>query len=176
MGRLHRQPDYPTTLPFWVRDAGRALHGDIGHYIFISTISVYAADDRPADESAAVLPYAGEDAIAETQETLRASNNALYGPLKAFSEQEAARQVPVATTIIRPGLIVGPGDETDRFAYWPVRLAHGGEVLSPGDGSDWVRFIDARDLAEWTVRMAETRRVGVFNATGPEWRLSIGAC
>jgi 2'-hydroxyisoflavone reductase len=77
------------------------------------------------------------------------------------------------TTIIRPGLIVGPGDETDRFTYWPVRLARGGEVLAPGDGGDPVQFIDARDLAEWTVRMAESCAFGTFNATGPRPPLSM---
>jgi 2'-hydroxyisoflavone reductase len=156
-----------------VRDAGRALHGQVGQYIFISTISVYAANDKPADESAAVLPYAGKDAMAETQETVKASGGELYGPLKAVSEQEAARQFPGMTTVIRPGLIVGPGDETDRFTYWPVRLARGGEVAAPGDGSDPVQFIDARDLAEWTIRMAEARAFGVYNATGPARALTM---
>jgi 2'-hydroxyisoflavone reductase len=165
--------DNPTTLPFWVRDAGRVLAGKVGQYIFISTISVYAANDQPADEQAAVLPYAGKDPMAETAATLAASHGELYGPLKAVSEQEAARQFGAAVTVIRPGLIVGPGDETDRFTYWPVRLARGGEVLAPGDGSDAVQFIDARDLAEWTVRMAEQRAFGVFNATGPARRLDM---
>ena len=88
--------------------------------------------------------------------------------MKALSEKEAQAQYgEAATTIIRPSLIVGPGDETDRFTYWPVRLARGGEILAPGDGSDPVQFIDARDLAEWTIRMAEQRTTGVFNATGP---------
>jgi 2'-hydroxyisoflavone reductase len=87
--------------------------------------------------------------------------------LKAASEGEARRQFGEAVTIIRPGLIVGPGDETDRFTYWPVRLARGGEIVAPGDGSDPVQFIDARDLAEWTVRAAEARHLGVYNATGP---------
>lgn len=167
--------DNPTTLPFWVRDAGRALHDKVGQYIFISTISVYAANDRPADERAAVLSYAGKDAMAETAETLRASGGKLYGPLKAVCEQEAALQFPGMTTVIRPGLIVGPGDETDRFTYWPVRLARGGEVLAPGDGSDPVQFIDARDLAEWTIRVAEARVLGVFNATGPAQPLTVRA-
>ena len=165
--------DNPTTLPFWVRDAGRALHGKVGQYIFISSISVYAANDRPTDERAAVLSYAGKDAMAETAETLKASGGKLYGPLKAVSEQEAARRFPDMTTVIRPGLIVGPGDETDRFTYWPVRLASGGEVLAPGDGSDPVQFIDARDLTEWTIRVAETRALGVFNATGPARPLAM---
>src|ERR1700722_8164973 len=159
--------DNPTTLPFWVRDAGRVLGGKVGQYIFISTVSVYAANDKPADETAALLRYTGADPMAETIATLAASDRRLYGPLKAVSEAEAKRQFGAATTIIRPGLIVGPGDETDRFTYWPVRLAKGGEVLTPGDGADPVQFIDARDLAEWTIRMAETRMLGVFNATGP---------
>jgi 2'-hydroxyisoflavone reductase len=160
--------DNPTTLPFWVRDAGQALKGKVKHYVFVSTISVYAANDKPADETAALAPYAGKDAMAETAETVRASNGALYGPLKALSEAEAWKQFgEAATTIVRPGLIVGPGDETDRFTYWPVRLSRGGEVLAPGDGSDPVQFIDARDLAEWIVRMAESGAPGVFNATGP---------
>jgi 2'-hydroxyisoflavone reductase len=165
--------DNPTTLPFWVRDAGRVLHGKVAQYIFISTISVYAANDKPADETAPLAPYAGKDAMAENTKTLMADVGNLYGPLKAISEGEAQRQFPGMTTIIRPGLIVGPGDETDRFTYWPVRLARGGEVLAPGDGADPVQFIDARDLAEWTVRMAEMCRFGVFNATGPARPLTM---
>jgi 2'-hydroxyisoflavone reductase len=160
--------DNPTTLPFWVRDAGHILHGKVKQYIFISTVSVYAEDDKPADESAPVARYAGKDPMAETVESLRADISGLYGPLKAVSEQEAEKQFPGVTTVIRPGLIVGPGDGSDRFTYWPVRLSRGGEVLAPGDGSDSVQFIDARDLAEWTIRMAESRTTGTFNATGPE--------
>ncbi len=167
--------DNPTTLPFWVRDAGQALKGKVKQYVFISTISVYAANDRPADESAALEPYTGADAMAETQETLKASKMALYGPLKAQSEAEARRQFGSSVTIIRPGLIVGPGDETDRFTYWPVRLARGGEVLAPGDGLDPVQFVDARDLAEWTIRMCEARAFGTFNATGPARPLTMKA-
>jgi 2'-hydroxyisoflavone reductase len=166
--------DNPTTLPFWVRDAGQALKGKVKHYVFISTISVYAANDKPADETAALAAYTGKDAMAETGETVRASNSALYGPLKALSEAEARKQFgEAATTVVRPGLIVGPGDETDRFTYWPVRLSRGGEILAPGDGSDPVQFVDARDLAEWIVRMAESGTPGVFNATGPARPLSM---
>jgi 2'-hydroxyisoflavone reductase len=164
--------DNPTTLPFWVRDAGRVLHGKIKHYVFISTISVYADNLKPADESAPVANYAGKDAMAETLESLHA-NGELYGPLKALSEKEAETQFPKETTVIRPGLIVGPGDETDRFTYWPVRLARGGRVLAPGDGADPVQIVDARDLAEWTIRMAEARTLGTFNATGPKHPLQM---
>jgi 2'-hydroxyisoflavone reductase len=164
--------DNPTTLPFWVRDAGRVLHGKVRQYIFISTISVYADNLKPADETAPVASYPGKDAMAETIESLHA-NGELYGPLKALSEKEAEIQFPGKATVIRPGLIVGPGDETDRFTYWPVRLSRGGEYLAPGDGSDPVQIIDARDLAEWTVRMAEARTLGTFNATGPQHPLQM---
>jgi 2'-hydroxyisoflavone reductase len=159
--------DNPTTLPFWVRDAGRVLRDRVQQYVFISTVSVYASNEKPEDESAPVAPYTGVDAMAETQETFGRNLAALYGPLKAVSEQEAHRQFGARATVIRPGLIAGPGDETDRFTYWPVRLERGGEVLAAGDGSDPVQFIDARDLVEWTIRVAETRTTGTFNATGP---------
>ena len=165
--------DNPTTLPFWVRDAGHVLYGRVQQYVFISTISVYAEADKPADESAPVMSYAGVDAMAETLESFRANVSGLYGPLKAVSEQEARKQFPGMVTIIRPGLIVGPGDETDRFTYWPVRLSRGGEVLAPGDGTDAVQFVDVRDLAEWTIRMTESRVFGTFNATGPEHPLQM---
>ncbi len=167
--------DNPTTLPFWVRDAGRALHGRVGQYIFISTISVYADGSATgAGEDAPLASYTGKNAYKETQDTLKADMR-LYGPLKAQSEKEAAKQFPGKTTIIRPGLIVGPGDASDRFTYWPVRVARGGDVLAPGDGEDPVQFIDARDLAEWTIRMAEQRAFGTFNATGPDFQLSMAA-
>jgi len=105
--------------------------------------------------------------MAETIASLN-GNPRLYGPLKALCEAEARTQYgEAATTIIRPSLIVGPRDQTDRFTYWPVRLAQGGEILAPGDASDPVQFIDVRDLAEWTIRVAEQRTTGVFNASGP---------
>jgi len=165
--------DNPTSLPVWVRGAGRVLKGHVGQYIFISTISVYAANDKPADETAPLVTYKGGDPMTETTESLNA-NPRLYGPLKALSEQEALAQYgEAATTIIRPGLIVGPSDGTDRFTYWPVRLARGGEILAPGDGSDPVQFIDARDLAEWTIRVAEQRTIGTFNASCPAGPLTM---
>ncbi|MCC6506269.1 MAG: epimerase [Aquimonas sp.] len=168
--------DNPTSVPVWVRDAAEVLKGRIGQYIFISTISVYADNSQPGmQEDAAVARYEGVDAMAETMAGLRA-NMALYGPLKALSEAEARGQFGAdRVTVIRPGLIVGPGDETDRFTYWPVRIARGGEVAAPGDGSDPVQFIDARDLAEWTIRMAESRVIGTFNATGPNYEMSMAA-
>ena len=107
--------DNPTSVPFWVRDAGKVLKGNIGHYLFISTISVYADGSRPGIvEADAVAPYKGEDAMAETVEKMRA-NMELYGPLKALSEAEAKKQFGEKVTIVRPGYIVGPRDEDGPF-------------------------------------------------------------
>ncbi|TWG93157.1 2'-hydroxyisoflavone reductase [Luteimonas sp. J16] len=168
--------DNPTTLPFWVRDAGQVLKDSVGQYIFISTISVYADGSRPGiGEDAPLAPYRGRDAMAETRETLVADIENLYGPLKALSEAEAHKQFGARTTIIRPGYIVGPRDDSDRFTYWPRRIAQGGEVLVPGDGRDPVQVIDGRDLAEWTIRMAENGTTGTFNACGPDYALSTDA-
>ncbi|HRP35231.1 MAG TPA: twin-arginine translocation signal domain-containing protein [Gammaproteobacteria bacterium] len=167
--------DNPTSVPAWVRDAGEVLAGNIGHYVFISTLSVLAETSRPGQaEDAPLAEYTGADAMQETMASLRADMR-LFGPLKAACEAEAERRFPGISTIIRPGLIIGPGDATDRFTYWPVRLARGGEVLAPGDGSDPVQIIDARDLAEWTIRMAERRAFGIFNAPGPDYELSMEA-
>lgn len=167
--------DIPTSLPVWVRDAAQILQGNVDRYIFVSTISVYADVSKPhSDESAPLLPYKGADAMKETQETFRANVGGLYGPLKALSEAEAEKWFPGKALVVRPGLIVGPGDESDRFTYWPVRVEKGGEVLAPGKPTDPVQFIDARDLAEWIIRMAEKGTVGIFNATGPKETLGIG--
>jgi 2'-hydroxyisoflavone reductase len=109
----------------------------------------------------------------ETNATLRADMS-LYGPLKAACEAEAEKQFPKIATIVRPPLIVGPGDETDRFTYWPVRIAKGGEVLAP-PASDPVQLIDARDLSEWIIRLVEQRSFGPFNAVGPNYELTVAA-
>ena len=159
--------DNPTTRPRWVREAAAAVKGRAKHYVFISTISVYAANDTPgADESAAVLTTDTPDV--ESGPTF----GGLYGPLKALSEQEAEKAFPGRTTVIRPGLIVGVGDASDRYTYWPVRLARGGEVLAP-PADDPVQIIDARDLGEWSVRCCENETFGVFNATGPAKRFTV---
>jgi 2'-hydroxyisoflavone reductase len=161
--------DNPTTFPRWVREAGAALKGHAKQYVFISTISVYAANDTPdADETAAVATTDTPDS--EDREKFPQ----LYGPWKALSEKEAEKAFPGRATVIRPGLIVGPGDLSDRFTYWPARLARGGEVLAPGNPADPVQIIDARDLAEFTVRVCENGTTGVYNATGPQSLLTMG--
>lgn len=162
--------DNPTTLPKWVRDAAAILKGNVRRYVFISTISVYAHYKHAGmDEDSELAQYKGRDAFAEPLENA----GKLYGPLKVLSEKEAEKGFPGRVTVIRPGLIVGPGDETDRFTYWPVRIARGGEVLAPGSPSDPVQIIDVRDLSEFIIHMCEQGEVGTYNATGPRAPLSI---
>lgn len=165
--------DDPTTLPAWVRDAAQILKGNVGHYVFISTVSVYADVKDGVDENAPLAKYEGADPYKETLQAMVASGFKTYGPLKALSEKEAEKWFPGKTLILRPGLIVGPRDPSDRFTYWPMRIARGGEVLAPGTPNDPVQFIDARDLAEWTIRMAENRETGIYNATGPASPLTM---
>ncbi len=158
-----------------MKDAGEILKDHTSHYIFISTISVYSDNSKVGmDEGTALAKYEGGDPTAVTLEAFRASQGRLYGPLKAASEAEAEKWFPGRTTVIRPGLIIGPRDESGRYTYWPVRLAEGGEVMAPGKPSDPVQVIDGRDLAEWTIRMAEAKATGVYNATGPQPDITIG--
>jgi 2'-hydroxyisoflavone reductase len=168
--------DNPTSVPVWVRDVGQILKGNVDRYVFISTISVYGDTSKGnISEDAPLAKYTGADPMKESRDSIIASKFQLYGPLKALSEQEAEKWFPKQTLIVRPGLIVGPRDETDRFTYWPVRIDRGGEVMAPGTPSDPVQFIDGRDLAEWVIRMVENRETGVYNATGPAKTLGVGA-
>ncbi len=130
----------------------------IEHYTFISSVSAYARfpAGRTYDETA---PGAkGSDG---------------YGPLKARSEEALEAAFPGRVAHLRPGLIAGPHDPTERFTYWPRRIAQGGEVLAPGRPERPIQFIDARDLADWCVRLSEGRRSGYFNALGPQSLLTM---
>ena len=160
--------DNPTTLPAWVRNAAQHLHGNVGHYLFISTQDVYADDSVVwADETDRLKPLPPAlDPFAVAPADARRGGN--YGILKVQSEKEVEKQYPAINTIIRPGLIVGPLDATDRFTYWPVRIERGGEVLAPGNPADPAQIIDVRDLAEWMIRLAEGKVYGTFNAMGPK--------
>ena len=162
--------DIPTTYPYWVRNVAQYMKGHTKHYTFISTISVYPDNSKPgADETDGTSPMpAGLDPY--TLEPAARSRN--YGELKTFSENLVKETYP-NNLIIRPGLIVGPLDPSDRFTYWPVRIDKGGEVMAPGNPTDPVQFIDSRDLAEWTIRMIENKETGTYNASGPDKRLSI---
>ena len=148
-------------VPRLVRDSARRLAGSVGRYVFISSISVYADFSRPGNAEDAPL------AVTDTPETETVTGET-YGPLKVLCERAAADALPGRALIIRPGLIVGPHDPTDRFTYWPVRVAGGGEILVPGVPEQIIQFLDARDLAEWTIRHVEAQTVGIYNAVGPE--------
>ena len=166
--------DNPSTVPFWVRDVGQVLQDRTKQYFFISTISVYDTKGRTTiDESSPLLDYTVGDPLAVTLQEVFKNPEALYGQMKTASEREARKWFGDRTTIIRPTLIVGPGDESFRFTYWPYRIAKGGEILAPGDGNDHVQLIDARDLAEWTIRLAEQGATGTFNAAGPASPLTM---
>jgi 2'-hydroxyisoflavone reductase len=155
-------------VPRIVRASAELLAPNIGHYVFISSISVYP-------EGATKVGMNEDDAVAELPAGAEASEEVpkYYGALKAACEKTVAQVLPGRSSSVRPGLIVGPRDPTDRFTYWPVRVARGGEVLAPGNGDDPVQFIDARDLARFLVTVVEQRATGTFNATGPAARLSI---
>jgi 2'-hydroxyisoflavone reductase len=162
--------DIPTTAPFWVRNVAQYMKGRTKHYTFISTLSVYADNAKPgADETDPTLPMPADLDPFTADPAMRGR---YYGQLKAFSEKFVRETYP-ESLVIRPGLIVGPLDPSDRFTYWPVRIDRGGEVLAPGNGADPVQFIDARDLAEWTIRMIEAKETGTYNATGPDKPLTM---
>jgi 2'-hydroxyisoflavone reductase len=152
-------------VPRIVKASAELLAPSVQTYVFVSTISVFGdTSKRGMDETAPVATIADP-----TNEEV--SKN--YGALKALCEKAAEAGMPGRVINVRPGLIVGPGDPTDRFTYWPVRVAKGGEILAPGSGSDPVQFIDARDLAAWIILAIEQGDKGVFNATGPDKELPI---
>ena len=152
----------------------RLLTDSVAHYTFISSISVYANFAVAGfDETSPVGEMTDEQAAAaesfDTGERATASAyGEWYGPLKARSERAVEEAMPGRTLVIRPGLIVGPHDYSDRFSYWPARLAQGGEVLAPGRPARPVRVIDVRDLALWNILMAEEKQTGIFNASGAD--------
>ncbi|WP_106394000.1 NAD-dependent epimerase/dehydratase family protein [Enhygromyxa salina] len=147
--------------------AAATLLATSGQYLFVSSVSAYR------DQGKAGLTTT--DALAPHPEPGNNELPTFYGPLKALCEEAAEAAMPGKTTIIRPGLIVGPGDPTDRFTYWPVRIARGGEMIAPGEPSDPVQLIDARDLAAFMVDCVERRLTRVYNAVGPAQTLSVAA-
>jgi 2'-hydroxyisoflavone reductase len=149
--------------PRWVRESAQLLKDRAGQYVFISTQSTYASRAEIGIEETAPVGMPGTPREEWTG----------YGPLKALCEEEAHAAFTDRATIVRPGLIVGPGDRSDRFTYWPVRIHRGGTIVAPGTPRDPVQNIDVRDLCEWLIHMAEEGTAGVFNAIGPASPLSI---
>ena len=151
-------------VPRIVRRSAELLRDAVGRYVFVSSISVYADFSQPIDESTPVAQL--EDPA--TEEIVEH-----YGALKAACETAIEEIYGDRGANVRAGLIVGPYDPTDRFTYWPRRIAAGGDVLGPGDPSAPVQFVDARDLAAWLVKLALEGPAGVFNATGPAEPLTL---
>ncbi|HEX7004552.1 MAG TPA: NAD-dependent epimerase/dehydratase family protein [Trueperaceae bacterium] len=144
-----------------------ALDGRVEHYAFVSTISVYSDQSKPyQDESAPTIVL--ED---PTVEEITAQS---YGGLKKLCEETVEAAFGSSCLIVRPGLIVGPDDPSDRFTYWPVRVAEGGEVLAPGSPELPVQWIDVRDLAAWLLLALERRLSGTFNAVSEPDRFELG--
>ncbi len=159
--------DTSANVPRWVKKSAAVLGPNIGHYIYISSVSVYDDTSKPGmDETSAVGKIADETTEKITGES--------FGPLKALSEKAALEAMPGKVAVVRPGLIVGPDDPTDRFTYWPVRVAKGGEVLAPGSPDDPIQLMDVRDLGAFLVRLIEDKTTGIFNALGPDKLLSMG--
>lgn len=152
-------------LPRVVRQSAELLEDAVGQYVFISSISVYTDFLHVGlDESYPVGKLEDES----TEDVERS-----YGPLKALCELEVQSKFLSRSLIIRPGLIVGPHDPTDRFTYWVRQFSHAREVLVPGRKERPIQFIDVRDLAQWIVDKVDSRLSGVFNATGPSETLTM---
>ncbi|MEO8456847.1 MAG: NAD-dependent epimerase/dehydratase family protein [Chloroflexota bacterium] len=154
-------------VPRIVRQSAEALRDAVGRYVFVSTISVYKdLDSGGIDEEYPVATLSDESVEVVDGET--------YGGLKALCEQVVQDVYGERALVIRPGLIVGPHDPTNRFTYWVTRTVRGGEMLTPVGPQYPMQVIDVRDLAEWTLRMAADGAGGVFNATGPDYDLTLG--
>lgn len=148
-------------MPAAVRASAEFLKARAERYLFVSSVSVYRSDVESPQEDSPLD-------VLESDGSLEAFQVERYGGLKALCEAAARVQFGEGrTTVVRPGLIVGPHDPTDRFTYWPLRVGEGGAVLAPGDPSAFVQFIDARDLATWTVTLLERAVSGTFNAVSP---------
>jgi 2'-hydroxyisoflavone reductase len=154
-------------LPQVVRVSAEALRDRVGRYVFVSSVSVYRSFETPGfDEEAPVM--APPDPLPDAM-TLE-----LYGALKSGCEDVVREAYGERALIVRPGLIVGPHDPTDRFTWWPHRASLGGSFAAPGRSARPIQFIDVRDLAEWMIAMVEANASGVFNATGPASTLTMG--
>ena len=155
-------------FPRIVRLAATSLERSVGHYVFISSISVYADFKK--------IGINESDPVGKIEdETVEEITGESYGPLKALCETTMLELYGERGLVIRPGLIVGPHDPTDRFTYWPVRVARGGEVLTPEKPEVPVQIIDVRDLSDFIIKLIEAKASGTYNVTGPDYELTLGA-
>jgi 2'-hydroxyisoflavone reductase len=164
-GRWDGVVDTSGYVPRIVRQSAELLRERVGRYVFVSSISAYRDFGEPITETTPVAELQDPD----TEEVMEN-----YGALKAACERVVEEIYGERSARVRAGLIVGPHDPTDRFTYWPRRVAGGGDVLAPGSPEAPVQFVDARDLARWLVQLALEGPGGVFNATGPLEPLTFG--
>jgi len=166
-GKWYVVVDNSGYVPRQVEDSARLLSAVVSHYLYVSTISVYAVSPAPITESSPLETMEDETVEEVTGET--------YGPMKALCEQRVLAEVGAArTTILRPTYICGPGDRTDRYTYWPVRTSRGGEMLWPGSPEDDIQIIDVRDFANFTVDCLEAKTPGIFNTVTPLQSFKMG--
>lgn len=166
-GRWDAVVDMCGYVPRVVKQSAQLLKGQTAQYLFVSSISVYRFEGVDTIDEESPLSTIADESIEEiTGET--------YGPLKTLCEREVQSAFGERALIIRPGLIVGPWDKSDRFTYWVARMADGGDVLVPDRLDQPVQFIDVRDLADWFVMLVKSQASGIFNATGPAEPLSLG--
>jgi len=153
-------------IPKFVKMSAELLAPNVGYCLYISSISAYASFAKPNDEDSPTGKLANPDNEEITDDT--------YGPMKALCEKYSADAFKGRASIVRPGYIVGPLDNSDRFTYWPVRASKGGEMLAPGTAHDPVQIIDVRDLAAWMMQLAQARTTGYFNAISPPRAFTMG--
>ena len=153
-------------IPKYVKMSAELLAPNVGYCLYISSISAYASFAKPNDIHSATGKLSNPD--------VEEIAGGTYGPMKALCEQYTAEAFKGRISVVRPGYIVGPLDETDRFTYWPVRASKGGEMLAPGTPKDPVQVIDVRDLATWMMSLVEARTNGYFNAVSPPGAFTMG--
>lgn len=162
--------DTSAYLPAHARQMGRLLADHVGHYVMISTCSVYAPREghEPVSEEDPVLRVPAEDVgkVERISDALRVGGGQYYGPLKALCEEEYEEALPGRFTSLRPGVIAGRDDPSDRLPYWVARVAQGGEVLAPEPKGLGVQFTDVRDLGIFSVEFAAQGKAGIFNSIG----------
>jgi 2'-hydroxyisoflavone reductase len=154
-------------LPRIVRLSAEALKGSVKKYIFISSISVYSEFRK--------VGISEEDPVGKLEdETVEEITGETYGPLKALCEKTVQEIYKDRALIVRPGLIVGPHDPTDRFTYWPMRVKRGGDMITPDKPQTPIQIIDVRDLSQFIIKLIENDASGIYNATGPDHELMMG--
>jgi 2'-hydroxyisoflavone reductase len=158
--------DNSASVPRWVRQTAALLRDSVDIYLFTSSLSVHA-------DASKIGVTEDDPVIVLDDPTVEQVTGETYGGLKALCEEEARTAYPDGAIIVRPHLIVGPGDRSDRWTYWPVRIERGGEVMAPGTPVDPTQYVDARDLAEFDIHLIEQRAVGTYSAVGPLARLSM---